>query len=111
MATTPTLDSKINTTISGGGYTIDLTSLGGISGSGLRIQRISVTNPSTSTGNVTVATGASNGRAIPASIVVPPGGNSVNFYNDYGVDIDGTHKTLDVSGTNGDVPIIGISLA
>ena len=32
------------------------------------------------------------------------------YYNDFGVDIDATHKNLDVSGTNGDVPEIGILL-
>ena len=111
MATTATVDVKINTTISGGAYTIDLTSVGGYSGAGLRIQRISVTNPSGSTGNVTIATGASNGRVIPASIVVPPGGSANYFYADYGADIDGTHKTLDVTGTNGDVPTIAISMS
>jgi len=111
MTTTATLDAKINTTISGGGYTIDLTNLNGQDGSGLRIQRILATNPANSVGNVTVATGASNGRAIPASLVVPPGGTAAYYYNDYGVDIDATNKTLDVTGTNADVPLISVSLA
>lgn len=106
--------SLYKSTISGGGYTIDLTaaqgSNGNVNASGKRIQAIRASNPSASTGNVTIATGASNGRAIPASIVVPPGGETLVFYNDYGMDIDATHKTLDISGTNGDVPEIGILL-
>ena len=112
MATTINHESKINTTISGGGYTLDLTSLAGFDGTGLRIQRISVANPAGSTGNVTIATGATNGYALPASIVVYPGGNFVESYNDGGgQDVDATHKTLDVSGTNGDTPIIALSLS
>ena len=62
--------SLYKTTISGGGYTIDLTaaqgSNGNVNGTGKRIQAIRVSNPSASTGNVTIATGASNGgRSLP----------------------------------------------
>jgi hypothetical protein len=111
MATTSTVRANLDTVIAGGGYTIDLTSIAGVSATGLRIQRITITSPPTSVGNVTLATGASNGRVIPGALVVPPGGLAVAIYNDYGVDIDGTHKTLDVSGTDGDAPLIVVECA
>jgi hypothetical protein len=102
------------TTIAGGGYTIDLSAAQGSNGTidatGKRVQALRVSNPSGSTGDVTVATGASNGISLPSSVVVPPGGEALIYYADVGADIDGTHKTLDVSGTDDDVPEVGILL-
>jgi hypothetical protein len=112
--TPPAALLSIYKTTIGAGFTIDLTaaqgSNGNVNGSGKRIQAIRVSNPSASIANVTIATGVSNGHVIPASVVVPPGGEALLFYNDYGVDIDGTHKTLDVSGNAADTPEIGILL-
>ena len=58
------------TTISGGGYTIDLTAFQGtnatLDGTGKKLIAIAIANPAASTGDVNVATGASNGYAWPS---------------------------------------------
>ena len=51
-------------------------------------------------------------KGLRVPIMRYPGGNFVESYNDGGgQDVDATHKTLDVSGTNGDTPIIALSLS
>lgn len=100
------------TTISGGGYTIDVTSLQGSNGTlnanGKKLVAVCVANPAASAGDVNIATGASNGYALAQPIKVKPGGFAIVYQAAQLAAVDGTHKTLDVSGTNGDTPEIGL---
>lgn len=100
------------TTISGGTYTIDVTSLQGSNGTlnanGKRLVALAVANPSTSAGYVQIATGASNGYALPQPVKVNIGGFAYQYMAGTLSVVDGTHKTLDITGTTGDTPILGL---
>jgi len=100
------------TLISGGGYTIDVTSLQGSNGTlnanGKKLVAVCVANPATSTGDVNLATGASNGYALAQPVKVKPGGFAIVYQAAQLAAVDGTHKTLDVSGTNGDTPEVAL---
>ncbi|HEY4309844.1 MAG TPA: hypothetical protein VGN12_10370 [Pirellulales bacterium] len=102
------------TTISSGGYTIDATSLQGTNGSlnatGKKLVAISVKNPTASVGDVNIATGAVNGYAIPQPVKVKPGGFALVYHAAALAAIGSSTKTLDVSGTSGDTPEIGLVL-
>lgn len=90
--------------LSGGAATIDLRALPGtngatIDGNGLKPQIIRVRN--TGANALTIKKGASNGHnAFTATdgFVLPPGAHMF-FTNDNTDDVDGTHKTWDLSGT------------
>ncbi len=103
------------TTISGGGYDIDLTAGQGTGGtldcSGKKIRAILIVNPG---GNpMTIAPGGSNGHAINGGqpLKCEASGGIVLYYPRDGLAaVDGTHKILTVAGTNGDAPEIAILL-
>lgn len=101
------------TTLSGG-YSIDFSSLQGSSGTlnattgSKKLVAIIIANPSASSGDVNVATGASNGYTIPQPLKVKPGGFVIEYFAGALTGSDATHKTLDVSGTNGDTPEIAL---
>lgn len=94
-----------------GTYTIDLQALPGpasttIDFTGLKIQLIKITTPSTNTDDVTFDVGVSNGynlfgasNVTDESIAVPPGTEHVIKYNDSLQDVDATHSEIDVTGT------------
>lgn len=107
-----TLFGVYKTTISGSGYTIDATSLQGSNGllnaNGKRLVAIALAHPASSVGDVSVATGASSGYALPGTLTCKPGGWAILYYHSQLATVDGTHKTLDVSGTSGDTPEIAL---
>lgn len=88
-----------------GALSIDLRALrtvGGGSGDGnsLKVQGFYFKNLGANA--MTIVGGASNGYLIfgtSGSVVIQPGGLICVFYNDASADVDGTHKTIDVSGT------------
>lgn len=100
------------TTISGGTYTVDVTSLQGSNGTlnatAKKLVAIAIANPVGSAGDVNVATGASNGYTIPQPLKVKPGGFLVEYFAANLTAVDSTHKTLDVTGTTGDTPEIAL---
>lgn len=90
-------------TLSGGAYTLDLTTETGtngvaIGGTGLRVQFIRVTNNGDNA--MTFSEGASNGLAIACgTFIVPAGGTTMMFLNDASPDIASGDRTIDVAGT------------
>lgn len=93
-------------TLSGGSGSIDLTSLLGtngatVDGSGLKVQVVRIKNLGAN--NLTVKSGASNGHTgfftANTGHIIPPGGHIQIYTNDNGDDVDGTHKTWDLTGT------------
>jgi hypothetical protein len=99
------------TTVSAG--SLNLTTLTGplassVSFSGLKVQLVYITCPSTNTGGVTFDVGAANGynlfgadNASNESIEVMPGGAVLIYHPNNAEDVDATHKSIDVSGTAG----------
>ena len=91
-----------------GALTIDLRVLVGsnglaVDGNGLKLQAIKLRNDNTGGNPITIAKGATNGY-LPGggtawSQTLPVGGEYLAYFNEGGPDIDGTHKTLDVTGT------------
>jgi len=89
-------------TLSGGAYTIDVSTLTDASGvaigTGLRVQLLRIKNLGANT--MTFAEGASNGLALSCgSIIVPTGGIAQYFLNDASPDIASGDRTIDVTGT------------
>lgn len=93
--------------LSGGAATIDLTSLTTSRGramnfTGVKIRTFRAKNPSTNTGTITIAKGASNGYTgfgSSFSIALKPG-EEMSFYDGgNGVAVSSTVKTLDLAGT------------
>lgn len=88
-----------------GALTIDLRALhqaNGASGdgNGLKVQGFYFKNLGANA--MTIVGGASNGYLIfgtSGSVVVQPGGGLAIYHADASADVDGTHKTIDVSGT------------
>jgi hypothetical protein len=103
-------------TLSSGSATIDLRALTGtngasVDGNGLKPQIIRIKNLGANT--MTFKSGASNGHnAFTATTghIVQPGGHIQIFTNDNTDDIDGTHKTWDVTGTGAQTAEITIVL-
>lgn len=93
-------------TLAEGVATIDLRALTGtngasVDGNGLRPQVVRVKNLGAN--DLTIEPGASNGYDLfgASSVIVIPAGAHVQFFtNDGGVNIDATHKTLDLTGTD-----------
>lgn len=93
--------------LTAGAATIDMTSLTGtygaaVTGAGLRPQIVKFKATSTNTGGITITPGASNGYDIfgASSSITLTAGQEVTLYRkDGGVDIDATHKTIDLAGT------------
>jgi hypothetical protein len=89
--------------LSGGAYTLDLTTETGtngsaIAGTGLRVQLIRVTNLGANA--MTFSEGASNGLALACgTFIVPAGGTVQMFLNDAAPDIASGDRTIDVAGT------------
>ena len=102
-------------TIVGGGYDIDLTAAQGTQGTvdatGLRVQLIAV-DATGLLGDFTLDAGPANGYEVNGSgeLHFTPGGLLLKFLNDAYQDVDATHRMLRVSGTDGDVPMLGILL-
>ena len=93
-------------TMDAGAATIDLTAcgvggdvnLGG--GGGYKVTEIYLKAPTGNDNDVTVEEGASNGFTLPDTAVVEPGNeHTISIATANRVKVDGTHKTLDVSGT------------
>jgi hypothetical protein len=95
--------------MSAGAATIDLTALTGTNGasvtmSGLKICLLRFRNPSTNTGAITIAKGASNGFGTTTSgttftVTLPPDSEFGIFLNEGTPDVAGAAKTIDISGT------------
>lgn len=90
--------------LSAGAATIDLSALtddsGTAIGTGLKVQSVILYNPSANV--ITIGIGASNGYPLfGASALLPiePGARLIKYFNDALIDIDGTHKNLDLAGT------------
>ena len=89
--------------LSGGAYTINLTTETGTNGvaqdgTGLRVQMIRIKNLGAN--SMTFAEGASNGIALAClPFTVPAGGIYQLFLNDASPDIAAGDRTIDVSGT------------
>jgi len=88
--------------------TIDLTALTGLDGTSRTLNALKVVlakfkNPGANP--ITIAKGAANGYTgfgSAFSHTIPPGGTASFNLSTGGVAVDGTHKTLDVSGTGTD---------
>lgn len=110
-----TMTSAQEITIASGVGSIDLTALPGtggatLDGTGLKVQGVLLTAPGGEDGNagpITIAPGASNpyslGGATWAGEDLEPGDSRHYLFNDTLADVDGTHKSLDLTGTDGDV--------
>ncbi|HEY1600767.1 MAG TPA: hypothetical protein VGG64_14255 [Pirellulales bacterium] len=111
-AIVPALFSIYNTLISGGGYTIDTTAAQGTNGTinanGKKLLGVVISNPAASAGDVQIATGGSNGYVLPQPVKVKPGGFAFEWFASGLTAIDGTHKTLDITATDGDTPMVGL---
>lgn len=91
--------------LAAGAKTIDLTALAStngavISGSGLKVQAFKVKNLGANA--MTFTDGASNGYELAGDgwkLILASGQYAMIYGNDAAPDIDGTHKTIDVSGT------------
>ena len=95
-------------TLSTGAFTLDLTNLtdfflgSGITMSGLKLRFWQLFGSTTNANAITAQVGASNGyTGLNGKIVVGPGdyGSIGPIQAVNGVSIDGTHKTIDFSGT------------
>jgi len=108
----PTLFAVYKTLISGGGYNIDLTAAQGTNGNidatGKKLLAVCIFNPAASAGFVQIATGGSNGYTLPQPIKVYPGGFTNQYQAANLIAVDGTHKQLTITATNGDTPYIGL---
>jgi hypothetical protein len=100
--------------MSAGTATIDLTSLpqsgglaaGTITAATYKLQALLIKNKAANTGTITVTKGASNGYQLAgATFTMPlkPGQWMLFFGNDLADDVDGTHKTIDISGTGAEI--------
>ena len=76
---------------------------------GLKVQLVKITAPSTNTAEVTFDVGAANGynlfgatNATDESVAVPPGGVQMFKYTDDLEDVDATHSDVDVSSSDVD---------
>lgn len=92
--------------MSGGAGTIDLTAVPGphgstVNGNTKKVRACKFVNPATNANAITIVGGASNGYLLfgaSGSIVLLPGDEVTLYKKDNAVTIDGTHKTLDISG-------------
>jgi len=93
--------------LTAGVATIDLTSLLGtngaeVDGTGLRVQVLRLRAPATNGNPIVISVGASNGYdgfGEDFSLALAPGAEALLFSKDAGSDISGSHKTLDLAGT------------
>lgn len=107
--TTPAVSktASFQAALSGGALTIDLTSLTGSNGGSVTFTTLKVVtarfqNPSTNANAIVIGKGAANGYTgfgATFLISVPPGGEYCVDLSTGGVTVDGTHKTLDMTGT------------
>ncbi len=112
-ATTPpvTKVAAFEKALSAGAGTIDLTALPGtngavVDGTGLKVQAIKLTNKAVNANSIKVAVGGTNGYELAGAdfaATLQPGQELVLFGNDATPDVDGTHKTLDLTGTGSQV--------
>ncbi len=108
-----TKHAAYNVTLSTGTGSIDLTALPGITadetvnGTGLKVQYLKFTNPSTNANKITVAKGASNGyfldNATTWSFVLAPGQTMTVNCNGASAVIGGSAKIIDVTGTGSQI--------
>ena len=91
--------------MTGSAVTLDLTAVpnqveGAQTFSGLKIVAALFQNPNAAA--ITVDIGGSNGYAINGAdaIIIPAGGTVMLDFANSLSDVDGTHKTLDITGTN-----------
>ncbi len=110
-ATTTITGTKIsadNQALTAGAYTLDLTACAKSGGTtqtltGLKMRAYLFRAPLTNTGVIVITKGASNGLTVGGTALwkeaLQPGDKVVKWLDDGGETIDGTHKTLDVTGT------------
>ncbi len=106
-----TKHASFTKTLSSGSGTIDLTTLPGdgadtetVDGSGLKVQALMLTNPSTNANKIVASNGASNpyridGATTAWSITLAPGQSVLLRLGDAGDDVGSSHKTIDLAGT------------
>ena len=102
-----TADFHAQVALIAGAKTLDLTALpdailGTTTMSGLKLRHLQLQAPSTNAGALTIAVGAANGYSGiigAAAIVLAAGDNVVLGPLNGTIAVDGTHKTLDLSGT------------
>lgn len=103
--------------LSGGALTLDLTAAPKTGGgtqdlTGVKPRALMIYNP-VGNGALTLAPGASNGYELLGSgneVVLPAGVPLMVDFGDALIDVDGTHKTLDFSGTGAESFIFGLLL-
>lgn len=112
-SSTPAVTKAMSDTINlvAGASTLDLTSLTGPAGaavtfSGLKVQCVKLSCPTTNTAGITVGVGAANGynlfgedNASAEQVEILPGCACQFFLNDKTEDVDATHKNVDFAGT------------
>jgi hypothetical protein len=98
-------DACLSLALSSGAITLDMTAmldpnLGTVSISGLTPAHVKLRNPSTNANSITIAKGASNGyTGFGASFSVTLAPGSEILLRVGSIVVDGTHKTLDLTGT------------
>ncbi|HEY4760951.1 MAG TPA: hypothetical protein VIH42_10265 [Thermoguttaceae bacterium] len=101
--------TKVYAELLEGDQTLDFTSLArsfgaDINATGLKLQQIQIYNTS-DTATLVVAKGASNGypfNGAAGNKTILPGARWSEFFNDGLADIDGTHKNIDITITEGE---------
>lgn len=96
-----------------GAATLDLTALTGwgtnganVDATNLKLQLLRVYNPAANTGVMNLAEGASNGYEALGdawSVDITPGAWAMVYLADDAPDVDGTHKTIDITGSGTEV--------
>lgn len=81
---------------------IDLTSVDGVDGTGLKVQRFEAYAKLGNAGAVTIQEGSANGYALDSTIVLAAGQRATILGNDATPDVAAGDKILDVSGTGTD---------
>lgn len=106
-----TKHAKYTLTLSSGSGTIDLTSLPGITanetvdGTGLKLQKMRLANPSANANKISVTNGASNGYRTDGAttnsltVALAPGQSVLLEFDEAADDVGSSHKTFDVTGT------------
>lgn len=104
--TIPAALAAIYKTLFSGDTVIDLTaaqgSNGNINANGKKLRWVVVNNQANAN-SMTVQTGDTNGYTM-TTLTVPAGGFLAIYLGDASIAVDGTHKTIKLTGTNGDTP-------
>lgn len=108
-----TKHANFNKTLSTGAGTIDLTALPGITadetvnGTGLKVQKLMLTNPNTNANKMTISQGASVAYRLDGatnwSVVLGPGQSCLFELDEGAEDIGASHKNIDIAGTGSQI--------